>query len=250
MMAVAWILIILTANGAPAAETHNMEEMIYRANQAYGEGRYQEAISGYLKVIENGQVNGHLYYNLANAYLRENNLGRAVLFYERARLLIPRDGDLQFNLRYALDQTRDAIANSQDFLGQTFFWLDGVTLEEMFWVFALLNLLLWTLLVVRVFHRPEWTYYTFLLLLALWLISGLSYGAKWYQVSTDDRCVVLPQEVTVRAGPASEDTVLFKLHQGAVVRAERSEQGWTLIRLPDSNRGWLESEAVERVLMP
>ena len=242
------ICALFPIRGDMAAEPNTIEECFFKANQAYREGRFQEAISGYHWVIENGQRNGHLYYNLANAYFREKDLGRAVLFFERARLFIPRDGDLNFNLRYALEQTRDAIAESQDFLGQTFFWLNGLTLEEVMRVFIALNILFWGILVLRLFIRPEWTYYTFLLIFVLWLIGGLSFGAKWYQIETDNRCVILPAEVAVHAGPQEGDTVLFKLHQGAMVYGERAEDGWTLVRLPDKKRGWLENTAVERVI--
>ena len=242
------ICALFPIRGGMAAEPNTIEEYFFKANQAYGEGRFQEAISDYHRVIENGQRNGHLYYNLANAYFREKDLGRAVLFYERARLFIPRDGDLNFNLRYALEQTRDALAEPQDFLGQTFFWLNGLTLEEVMRVFIALNILFWGVLVLRLFVRPEWTYYTFLLIFVLWLIGGLSFGAKWYQIETDNRCVILPAEVAVHAGPQEGDTVLFKLHQGAMVHGERAEDGWTLVRLPDKKRGWLENTAIERII--
>lgn len=242
------ICILFPTRGGMAAEPNGIEAYFFKANQAYGEGRFKEAISGYHRIIESGQSNGHLYYNLANAYFREKDLGRAILFYERARLFIPRDGDLNFNLRYALDRSRDALAESQDFLGQTFFWLNGLTLEEIMKVFITLNILFWGILVLRLFIKPEWTYYTFLLIFVLWLIGGLSFGAKWYQIETDNRCIVLPAEVAVHAGPQEADTVLFKLHQGAVVNGVRSEDGWTLVRLPDKKRGWMKNAAFERVI--
>ncbi len=248
MSAIVLFVILFPLGEAATAEPDTMGEVFFRANQAYRDGRFLEAVSGYRKVIENGRENGHLYYNLANAYFRAKDLGRAVLFYERARLLIPRDGDLNFNLRYAHEQTRDAITESQDFLGQIFFWLNGVTLEEVLGVFIVLNIAFWGVLVLRRFMRPEWTYYTFLILLVLWFIGGLSFGAKWYQIETDDRCVVLPEQVAVLAGPEWGDTALFSLHQGAVVHAEREEGGWTLIRLTGKKRGWLDNKAVERII--
>ena len=66
------------------------EEGFYRANAAYKEGRYPEAIQGYRDLIASGHAGGHLYYNLGNAYFRSGALGPAILNYERARLLIPR----------------------------------------------------------------------------------------------------------------------------------------------------------------
>jgi tetratricopeptide (TPR) repeat protein len=231
------------------AQTNGWEELFVRANQAFKEGQYQKAVDGYEQLIQSGHQNGHLYYNLGNAYFRIGDLGEAILNYERARILIPRDADLSFNLRNAQDQMQDAIAQSHDFIRMTFFWLDSVSLNELFWSFAILNILFWTSLLTRLFFRSEWNYYLPLILVVLWLIVGLSFGLKWYQVETDDRAVILEKEVNILAGPDENDTVLFKLHEGSIVHHERSEDGWYLVSLPDKKRGWIEAEAVELITL-
>jgi len=231
-----------------AAETPSVEEIYFEANRAYKEDRYPDAINGYLRLIDSGYVNGHLYYNLGNAYYRSGQLGRAILNYKRAQLLIPRDADLNFNLRYALDQTKDAISPAQNLLKQAFFWLDGITFRELMWGVALLNIMFWGILVLRLFVRSEWTYYVFIVLLIFWLVGGASLGVKWYQLKTDLRAVILAEEVDVLAGPDSNDTVLFKLHEGTTIYRERTEDGWALIRLSENKRGWIKSSAIEQIL--
>jgi tetratricopeptide (TPR) repeat protein len=226
------------------AGTNGWEEIFFKANQSYGEGRFEDAIRGYEQLIRSGHRSGHLYYNLGNAYFRREQLGPAILNYERAYLLMPRDEDLNFNLSHARDQMRDAIPQSEGFFQMAFFWLDSLSMEEMFWAVALLNVFFWGILFVRLFHRMEWTYYLFLILLIFWLIGGTSFGLKWYQAGSDDRAVVLKQEVSILAGPDVRDTVLFKLHEGTIVHHERSEDGWSLVHLPDKKRGWVKTEDV------
>ena len=222
-------------------------EFFFGANQAYKEGRFQEAIDGYRRLIRSGHKNGHLYYNLGNAHFRLNHLGQAILNYERAGLLIPRDADLNFNLRYARDQIRDVVPESQDFIGMTFFWLNDLNLNELFWCFAILNVLFWGILFARLLLRSEWVYYFSMVLLIFWIIAGSSYGLKWYQTETDDRAVILPEEVNILAGPHTQDTVLFMLHGGTIVHLERSEDGWSLVHLPDQKRGWIKADAIAKV---
>jgi tetratricopeptide (TPR) repeat protein len=242
------ILPILFFSGScSAAGTPSPEALFFEANQAYKEGRYQNAVDGYLQLMENGFANGHLYYNLANAYFRAGRLGQAILNYKRAQVLIPRDADLNYNLRFALDQTQDAVSPPQNYLNQAFFWLDATTLRELLWAFALLNVIFWGLLVLRLFSRPEWTYYVFIVLLIFWLVVGTSLGVKWYQLKTDQRAVILAPVVDVLAGPEANDTVLFKLHEGTIVHRERTEDGWSLIRVSTSKRGWIESSTIEQV---
>ncbi len=230
------------------AEDQQWEEIFFRANKAYQEGRFHDAIDGYSQVLRSGHGDGHLYFNIGNAYFRLGDLGQAILSYERARLGLPRDADLNFNFRYARDQLKDAVPQSQGFISMTFFWLDALNLDELFWGFAVLNILFWGVLLGRIFIKSEWAYYFSLLLLIFWLTSGVSFGLKWYQMNTDHRAVVLQPELSVLAGPDIRDTVLFKLHAGTIVHVERSEDLWHLIRLPDKKRGWVRSDAVERII--
>jgi tetratricopeptide (TPR) repeat protein len=238
------LLAVLSLTSNYGARADEWEEGFFKANQAYKVGNFQEAIEGYLRLIRTGHGGGQVYYNLGNAYFRAGQLGRAILEYERAQLLMPRDADLNFNLSHARDQTLDAIEESRGFIETAFFWVKSFNLNELFWSFALLNLLLWTILIIRLFHRSEWLYYLLLLILSSWFVAGLSFGIKYYWIRSDDRAVILQKEVNILAGPEGNDTVLFKLHEGTVVYQERSEDGWSLVRLPDKKRGWVKSRAI------
>ena len=242
-----FFLIRLSVDASLNAEENSVEDLFFTANQSYKEGRFQEAVDGYLRLLGSGLKNGHVYYNLGNAYLRLNDLGSAILYYERARLLIPRDADLNFNLRYAHDQTRDAIPVSQSFISQSFFWLNNFTFLELFGCLVILNIAFFLILFTRLFYRAEWTYYVFLILLVFTIISAISVSLKWYQLNTDTRAVVLKEEVNVFSGPDLQDTVLFKLHEGAIVNNERSEDGWVLVHLSEEKRGWVQSKDLARI---
>jgi len=246
---VAIFVVCLSMTPEIKAQTQGWEEIFFRANQAYKGGHFQEAVDGYSKLIRfgHGQGQGELYYNLGNAYFRLHQLGRAILNYERAHLLIPRDEDLKYNLGYAREKTQDAVPKSQGFIGMTFFWLGSLSLSEVFWGFGILNMLFWGVLLIRLIFHSEWTYYLSLVLLVSWLIVCISFGLKWYQTETDDRAVILKPEVSILAGPDIRDTVLFKLHEGTTAHLERSEDGWSLIHLSEQKRGWIKKEDLERI---
>ena len=67
----------------------------------YNTGKYKDAVKKLSHIAEKGVVNGKLYYNLGNAYLKSGDVGRAILWYERALKLMPHDPDLRFNINYA-----------------------------------------------------------------------------------------------------------------------------------------------------
>ncbi len=230
-----------------AAADQQWEEAFFKANQEYKEGCFQQAVDGYSQLVGAGYETGHLFYNLGNAYFRLNQLGRAILNYERAHVLMPRDADLKFNLDHARDQTKDAISESNGFINMVFFWLASLNIDELFWGFTVINVLFWGILLIKLFRSHEWSYYLLLMTLGFWIILGASFGLKLYQTENDDRAVIVQNEANILAGPDIRDTVLFRLHAGTVVGFERSEDGWSLIHLPDKKRGWVNADAIESV---
>ncbi len=104
------------------------------------------------------------------------------------------------------------------------------------------------ILIIRFFKKSEWTYYLSIIL-AIFIGIGLGgFGLKWHGLATDNRAVILAKEVQVRAGPDPGDTVLFKIHEGAIVHYERPEDGWVLIHLSKDKRGWIPATQVERIV--
>jgi tetratricopeptide (TPR) repeat protein len=239
---ITWITVIFATD--LVAQMVPGEALFFTANQAYQEGRFQDAVDNYEALLASGYRNGHIFYNTGNAYFRLGQLGRAILNYERARVAIPRDADLNFNLRQARDQLRDAVETDKDFVRVALFWLDYLNLKELFWIFAVINILFWGMLTVRLLRRSDWSYYCVLILLIAWVVSGLSFGVQYHRLAFDDRAVILEQEADILAGPDSKDTLLFKLHEGTMVHNERMEDGWSLIRLSDTQRGWIRADAL------
>ncbi|MBN2397019.1 MAG: tetratricopeptide repeat protein, partial [Deltaproteobacteria bacterium] len=214
VLLIACLLAPLTAQAQTGGSA---EEVFFEANRAYNSGAFQEAVDGYCRLIEGGCASGHLYYNLGNAWFHLGHLGKAILAFERARLLIPRDSDLAFNLTQARDQTRDDIGATAAVSFLDILGVEQVNRYETFAVFALINILFFAVLCLRIFRKAEWTYYLTIFLAIFVGIGGCLCAVKWYESLTDDRAVVISEEVEVLAGPHPEDTVLFKIHEGTVV---------------------------------
>ncbi len=70
------------------------------ANRAYSGGHYADAVADFDTLARSHGWSAPLLYDLANAYAQEGNVGLAVLNYERAQVLAPRDPDIAANLAY------------------------------------------------------------------------------------------------------------------------------------------------------
>ena len=77
-----------------------------KANQEFAAGDFNAAIEDYEALVRSGQDSPNVFYNLGNAYFRQNNFGRAVLNFERALVLDPHHPEAQANLRVARDEAR------------------------------------------------------------------------------------------------------------------------------------------------
>jgi len=229
------------------SKSDKWEELFHKGNQLYKDGNYESALNSYLEVLGSGYSGGDLYYNMGNACYRLKMIGHAVLYYERARAFMPRDPDLEYNLRYVRKLTKDAVEDHGSIMSSVFFWTASMTTGEVFWIFVIINFFLWGSLTLRLFFKKEWTFYVSIFFLAVWIVSGALSVWKYYAKASDDRAVVLPEQADVLSGPYAGDTLLFKLHAGTIVAEERSEDNWKLIRLPDDRRGWIKANAVEKI---
>lgn len=72
-----------------------------RANALFEAGDFAKAAAAYEKILVENGPRASVYYNLGNSHLRMGEYGPAILAYERAKLLTPRDPDLQANLALA-----------------------------------------------------------------------------------------------------------------------------------------------------
>jgi tetratricopeptide (TPR) repeat protein len=107
------ISLLLTATitvSIAAQEATDVDALLAKADSAYIDADYMSAIEIYSNIIENEGVSATLYMNLGNAYLKVDEIAKAILCYERAYILNPSDKDVQFNLELARTKTVDKLS--------------------------------------------------------------------------------------------------------------------------------------------
>lgn len=226
-------------------------QMYNAANRLYADGRFAAARDMYLQVAAAGTEDARLFYNLGNAHLKCGALGKAVLWYERARRLAPRDPDIRHNLAFAdaLKQDREPAAAGAVWgaLSAAFAY---PTLNELC-VATTLALLTLALLcgVRRVQEAPRTAGWVAAVSLAAALLaaSGIWLGARLHQRATIREAVLLAPAGQARSGPDAAQTVVFVAHEGTKLRIERQQDGWLLVRLVNGLGGWLPADLVEEI---
>lgn len=234
--------------GAALDPGADLTEVLVGANAAYEAGEYGRAVEAYESAVARGVANGHLFFNLGNAYLRHGDLGRAVAAYRRARVLLPRDEDVAANLAFARKSARDALEPPRPSAVLTTLlpWHYGLSRSELLRLVAVLNLLFWAAVTLRLFvRRSEVAAWIAGALVAALLATGASLAVR--HLAPRRIGVILPQEIDIHAGTSATSVVRFRLHAGTEVRATGRRDEWVRVELPDGESGWVEAEHVELV---
>ena len=218
------------------------------ANQLYDAGKFAEAAAAYEKIEPK---TAHVYYNLGNALFRQDKLGLAVLNYERARKLSPRDPDILANLKFAEQRLGVDEANAPSRVVQRFLRsvIESRTPTE--WsVYELAGLWLTALGIGAWIYFPRMR--TGLLVITVFGFVGFATSALalGYQVINDHNApqgIIVVSGADARFAPLPDSTIHFRLVEGAkiVIREDRGQ--WLLVERPDGQQGWVKAEAIGRI---
>ena len=243
--AVGAALLLVACSSAPLAA---QEAFFEEGNRLYQEGDFVGAVELYERVLETGVESGELHYNLGNAWFRLGEIGPAVLHYERARRMMPRDDDLRANLELARSLTVDEITPLPGFwlLRVARWWIDLLSRPVLLAVVTLTWLTAMGALIVAVTGRAEsllvWSRRVAAAAGGLTLVFGLSLMARELGVGRPDEAVIMAEAAAVHSAPSDDrELLIFTVHEGTRVRVERRSDAWVEIVLEDGRVGWVRS---------
>jgi tetratricopeptide (TPR) repeat protein len=220
------------------------------ANMAYQKKEYQAAIDGYAELLNNGQESTALHYNLANAYYRTNELGPAILHYERALRLSPNDKDIAHNLEVARAKVPGEGADIQGFKEWTTalrtFSSDGwggVGLV-LIWL-GVAGLVLWQTGKSRTYRK-----WGFLAGVTLLVLSLLPFTMAYLRSQTDanhDQAIVVQEQAVLHSAPDEKSQEVKPISEGAKVQVLDVIGEWYKVQANDGEQGWLPGGVFERI---
>jgi tetratricopeptide (TPR) repeat protein len=219
--------------------------LLQKAEKAYDARKYEEAIESYEKLIKEGFTSYQLYFNLGNSYYRNEELGKAIYYYELARKMEPNDEDVRINLAIASAKTIDKIDAKENF------FISAVKSN----VLSYFSTTVWAWLTIFSFALACVLFFVFVcsatllikrvsfLLSCIFLIGFavtyfLGYSAKKARYE-NKFAIILTKEIRVMNEPTSMAKGKFNLHEGTKIRVVESNGDWVLIKLDNGNEGWV-----------
>ena len=207
----------------------------------YKEDRFAEAAAAFSSVADMGIKNGKLFYNIGNAYLKNGDIGNAILWYERSLKLLLHDPDLKFNYEYAQSLTKDEKGDKEFPLVRIlFFWKYLLSQNWIQWSAICCNLIFWTLMTVRMFQRKFRFRTLGHVILTLGLVFTLTAVYNDYETDFTKEAVILPSRVSIRSGLTDDATELFVLHAGTKVKIDKEKDAYIRIFFSEGKIGWIK----------
>lgn len=224
---------------------------IKEAEAAYTKEDYGKAIELYEGLLKSHGESSEIYYNLGNAYYKENKIAPAILNYERALLLDPGDGDIRFNLQLARQKSVDKIEPVDDFFLHR--WFDTVQNMGAADSWAQAGIVCFILFIgcLILFFFSKWIYlkkigfYLGILFLVMVIFSNIFASNQKSELMDRKGAIVFAPTVTVKSSPDASGTDLFILHEGTKVSIKSKLGDWSEIEMVDGNVGWMPSKEIE-----
>lgn len=219
------------------------------ANQRFKSGDFIGAATAYEKILTTEGPRAAAYYNLGNSYQNLKQYGPAILAYERARLLTPRDPDLLANL--ALARKAATAFDETGMNSKLEAVLDYLSRDEWSWLVAGSALFLGALALVSGILRVADKLRVFAMISAgaavLAIIAGST--ALYLRRSESGKGIVLSENATVRLSPFEKAESLGTPGPGKAVHLGAKNGGFQYVEVAGAGlHGWLADKDVASIV--
>ena len=232
---------------------------IDRANQAYKQELYNEALKLYLQEAEKTGVSSALYCNIGDTYYRLKDNVHAVLYYERALLLDPSNSDARFNLEFVRGKMQ-----LPDDAGDSWFsnWVDQTVsrFSSNTWaIIAIITFLLFLagvavyMFMDNVLMRKIGFFGGAVLIVAC-ILANLAAFHVYNKATAGNGAIIMPETVTLSKAPREprdKEQEAFQLRQGTRVEIvdtitdSANGSKWLQISTAGGHKAWLSAKDVE-----
>lgn len=238
-------------------------ELTAKADSAYAGKNYVEAVQLYQAEIDSVGPTSALYYNIGNCYYRMGSQGRAILNYERALKMNPRNADAIANLDFINSRLTDRPGERGTFLDNVGNSIASVMSANLWAVvgvvaFALVGIGILLYFFVENIAVRKIGFFGAGVMLVVVIVSVLFGLRAASNATATNRAVVLVQSTilsTVPRTPSSSAEEAMMLHEGAVVTildevivtSGDKEIIWLDVEFDNNHRAWIDASAVERI---
>lgn len=230
-----------------------VDSLFMKANKLYQQEKYDEALILYTKIEAQQIQSDELFYNMANAYYKTNQVAPSIYYYEKALLLNPNNTDAAFNLSFAKRMAIDNIEALPKTIAQKFSKsiIQKLSYNSWAWVAVAMSFLFAVLFLLYHFSYSSVNkrfYFVSSIISALFILIATSFAYSNYNtVKTNKTAIVFAQQTNVKSAPTNSSEVSFELHEGTKVKLLESLDNWRKIKIADGKVGWIHVDDLKEL---
>jgi len=235
------------------AVAQDPEQLAAQAAKAYNARQYQEAIAQYEKIIAGGYESYALYYNLGNAYFRNNENAQAILYYEKALKLEPNNEDIKHNIEVVNSKLADKVEMVPELFYKRW-WKLIVNMMDID-MLAAVNIILLSLalLLIAIYIAVpnilarKISFWAGISLLFIFSIGVLAASQRNHNNTSQYEAIVFTQTVNIKSSPDENSKDIFVLHEGTKVKLLDVVAEWQEIRIANGSVGWIKTSDIKKI---
>lgn len=233
----------------------NANSVETKAKDAYSAGEFEktvEMLEAEKKAhLDKGEESATLYYNLGNAYFRNNDLAQAILYYEKAHLLDPGDRDIRHNIEFANTLIEDKIIPVNDFFLVNWFKAVQNCFPSNTWtVIAIVQFVLFLCCIalfifVQSVNLKKTTFYIGIVLLPLLIFANIFAINQKHKLTNRNTAIIMVGSAPAVSAPSNDSKEVFVVHSGTKVTINKEDNDWVEVELSSGHVGWIEKTKLE-----
>jgi tetratricopeptide (TPR) repeat protein len=229
------------------------EQLAAQAAKESNSMHFGEAIKLYEKIVDNGFESPSLYYNLGNAYFRNNENAEAILYYEKALKLAPNNADIKHNIEIVNNRLVDKVEKVPElFYKRWWKYLVNIMSVDAFATFNISLLTLALLLFALYIAIPalllrKISFWSGLGLLFIFSIGLVAASQRNHYLENNHEAIVFEPTVNIKSSPDENSKDIFVLHEGTKVTLLDEVAEWQEIRISNGSIGWIKASDLRKI---
>ena len=232
------------------SNNQSIEDLFEQSNDFYTNGNYENAVLGYLDILESGFESAELYFNIGNTFYKLNNIPESNFYYEKAKSISPYDNDILTNLSFAQNLRIDKIEKLPVTELQNLKLSILDLLSEKGWSVSLITLI-WLMCFSFIFYivsnNSKFKRLFFTISIVFLILSSFTIYINFEKKKLNEikYAIVYDKEIEVWSEPNNISELKFLLHEGTKVKQLDIIQDWVNIQLENGTLGWIQLSSLK-----
>lgn len=238
------------------------ESAALKGDSAYNKADYQTALRYYNEALTKEGSSTELYYNIGNAYYRLDNLGRAVLSYERALKIDPSNDQARDNLQFVKSKIKDRPEDDSSYLNNVHKKIISLMSPDMWaWVTLGIFVLLMALVALYIFtanvNLRKVGFFGGIVMLCVFVYTLVIAYNSANEVNKHETAVVIVPTSYLSSMPASKDKnqKVVPVHEGITITIidsvatpeDPNSRMWYNVKINNATSAWVRGSDIERI---